>query len=75
MGLRVHFEMTAAKDNLGSVKVLQKWNFKIVGENKNFAEGRGEETEEYICRLDGDGETQNPAPACPVSARTLAQTQ
>jgi hypothetical protein len=58
MGLRVHFDMTAAKDNLGSVKVLQKCNFKIVGENKDFAEGRGEETEEYICRLDGNGESR-----------------
>jgi RimJ/RimL family protein N-acetyltransferase len=43
----------AAKDNIGSVKVLQKCDFKIIGENKGFAQGRGEETEEYIFRLDG----------------------
>jgi RimJ/RimL family protein N-acetyltransferase len=42
----------AAKDNIGSVKVLQKCDFKIIGEDKGFAEGRGEETEEYIFRLD-----------------------
>jgi RimJ/RimL family protein N-acetyltransferase len=44
----------AAKDNLGSVRVLQKCDFKIIGENKDFAQGRGEETEEYIFRLDGE---------------------
>ena len=44
----------AAKDNIGSVKVLQKRDFKIIGENKDFAQGRGEETEEYIFRLDGE---------------------
>ena len=42
----------AAKDNIGSVRVLQKCDFKIIGENKGFAQGRGEETEEYIFRLD-----------------------
>jgi RimJ/RimL family protein N-acetyltransferase len=43
----------AAKDNIGSVRVLQKCDFKIIGEDKGFAQGRGEETEEYIFRLDG----------------------
>jgi RimJ/RimL family protein N-acetyltransferase len=42
----------AAKDNIGSVRVLQKCDFKIIGEDKGFAEGRDEETEEYIFRLD-----------------------
>ena len=42
----------AAKDNLGSIRVLQKCGFKIVGEDKGFAHGRGEETEEYILSLD-----------------------
>jgi RimJ/RimL family protein N-acetyltransferase len=42
----------AAKDNVGSVRVLRKCDFKIIGEDKGFAEGRGEETEEYIFRLD-----------------------
>jgi RimJ/RimL family protein N-acetyltransferase len=44
----------AAKDNLGSIRVLQKCGFRIIGENKDFAQGRGEETEEYILRLDGE---------------------
>ena len=44
----------AAKDNIGSIRVLQKCDFKIIGEDKGFAEGRGQETEEYILRLDGE---------------------
>jgi hypothetical protein len=32
--------------------VLQKCGFKIIGKNKDFANGRGEDTEEYILRLD-----------------------
>jgi len=42
----------AAADNIGSIRVLQKCGFKIIGKNKDFANGRGEETEEYILRLD-----------------------
>lgn len=49
----------AAKDNIGSVRVLQKCDFKIIGEDKGFAQGRGEETEEYIFRLDGESNNQN----------------
>ena len=44
----------AATDNIGSIKVLQKCGFKIIGKNKDFANGRGEDTEEYILRLDLD---------------------
>jgi RimJ/RimL family protein N-acetyltransferase len=44
----------AAKDNIGSVRVLQKCDFKIIGENKGYTQGRGEKTEEYIFRLDGE---------------------
>jgi RimJ/RimL family protein N-acetyltransferase len=44
----------AATDNIGSIRVLQKCGFKIIGQNKDFANGRGEETEEYILRLDPD---------------------
>ena len=47
-------EVLLPKDNLGSIRVLQKCDFKIIGENKDFAQGRGEETEEYIFRLDGE---------------------
>ncbi len=46
----------AAADNIGSLRVLQKCGFKIIGTNKDFANGRGEETEEYILRLDFDHE-------------------
>jgi RimJ/RimL family protein N-acetyltransferase len=49
----------AAKDNIGSIRVLQKCDFKIIDENKDFAQGRGEETEEYIFRLDGETNDQN----------------
>ena len=44
----------AATDNIGSIRVLQKCGFKIIGKNKGFANGRGEDTEEYILRLDLD---------------------
>ena len=44
----------AATDNIGSIRVLQKCGFKIIGTDKGFAHGRGEETEEYILRLDGE---------------------
>jgi RimJ/RimL family protein N-acetyltransferase len=38
----------AAKDNIRSIRVLQKCDFKIIGENKDFAQGRGEETGIYF---------------------------
>jgi len=44
----------AATDNLASIRVLQKCGFKIIGKDKGFANGRGEETEECILRLDPD---------------------
>jgi RimJ/RimL family protein N-acetyltransferase len=44
----------AATDNLGSIRVLQKCGFKIIGNDKGFAHGRGADTEEYILRLDPD---------------------
>lgn len=43
-----------ATDNIGSIRVLQKCGFKIVGKDKGFAHGRGEDTEEYLLRLDPD---------------------
>jgi RimJ/RimL family protein N-acetyltransferase len=42
----------AATDNIGSIRTLQKCGFRIIGTDKGFANGRGEETEEYILRLD-----------------------
>lgn len=44
----------AATDNAGSMRVLQKCGFRIIGKNRDFANGRGEDTEEYILRLDPD---------------------
>jgi RimJ/RimL family protein N-acetyltransferase len=37
----------AARDNLASLRVLEKCGFKIVGEDKGFANARGVEVEEY----------------------------
>ncbi|MEU4803787.1 GNAT family N-acetyltransferase [Actinosynnema sp. NPDC023587] len=42
----------AAVDNLGSLRVLAKCGFLAVGEDVGFAEGRGEDVEEFILRLD-----------------------
>ena len=59
----------AAKDNVRSIRVLQKCDFTIIGENKDFADGRGEETEEYIFRLDDNPlitvSHQATKPGCP----------
>jgi RimJ/RimL family protein N-acetyltransferase len=41
-----------AKDNRGSMRVLQKSGFVVYGEDKGFAYARGAEIEEYIYRLD-----------------------
>jgi RimJ/RimL family protein N-acetyltransferase len=38
----------AAKDNIASIRVLQKCGFEIVGEDKGYAAARGAETEEFI---------------------------
>jgi RimJ/RimL family protein N-acetyltransferase len=42
-----------AKDNLASLRVLQKCGFSIVGEDRGFANARGTETEEFILALHG----------------------
>ena len=47
-----------AVDNTGSIKVLEKCGFQIVGKDKGFANGRGEDTEEYILRLGLDSAIQ-----------------
>lgn len=41
----------AAKDNLGSIHVLQKCGFTICGEDTGFANARGGEIEEFILIL------------------------
>jgi RimJ/RimL family protein N-acetyltransferase len=42
----------AAKDNVGSLRVLEKCGFTRIGQDKGFSNARGEEVEEYILRLD-----------------------
>jgi RimJ/RimL family protein N-acetyltransferase len=42
----------AATDNIGSIRVLHKCGFKTIGEDRGYANGRREETKEYILRLD-----------------------
>jgi RimJ/RimL family protein N-acetyltransferase len=41
-----------AHDNAGSLRVLEKCGFRVVGEGSGFANARGEETRELILRLD-----------------------
>jgi RimJ/RimL family protein N-acetyltransferase len=42
----------AASDNAASIRVLTKCGFRIVGEGREFAHGRNEETDEVVFRLD-----------------------
>ena len=42
----------AAKDNIGSLRVLEKCGFKIIGEDSGFANARGKEVEEFLLCLD-----------------------
>lgn len=42
----------AARDNTGSLRVLEKNGFVIVGEERGFANARQEEVDEYLLRLD-----------------------
>jgi RimJ/RimL family protein N-acetyltransferase len=42
----------AASDNLGSLRVLEKAGFRIIGTNRDFAQARKTEIEETILRLD-----------------------
>jgi RimJ/RimL family protein N-acetyltransferase len=41
----------AAKDNIASLRVLEKCGFTICGEDKGFSNARGQEVEEFILRL------------------------
>lgn len=41
----------AAKDNIGSLRVLEKCGFQRIGAGKGFANARGAETEEFILKL------------------------
>lgn len=42
----------AAADNLGSLRVLEKCGFRRIGEERGFANARGEEIEEFVYRRD-----------------------
>ena len=42
----------AASDNAASIRVLTKCGFRVVGEGRGFAQGRNEETDEVVLRLD-----------------------
>jgi RimJ/RimL family protein N-acetyltransferase len=42
----------AVKDNVASLRVMEKCGFVIVGEDKGYANGRSGEVEEYILRLE-----------------------
>jgi RimJ/RimL family protein N-acetyltransferase len=41
----------AAKENIGSLRVLEKCGFRIIGEDKGFANARGKEVEEFLLQL------------------------
>jgi RimJ/RimL family protein N-acetyltransferase len=41
----------AAKDNIASIRVLEKCGFAICGKDKGFANARSEEVEEFILKL------------------------
>ena len=43
----------AVKDNVASIRVLEKCGFTISGEDRGFANGRGAEVEEFILKLGG----------------------
>lgn len=45
------FYVRVAKDNIGSKRVLEKNGFRLIGEDKGFANARGIEIEEYIMQL------------------------
>ncbi len=40
-----------AKDNVASIRVLEKCGFVITNEGREFAAGRGEEVAEYVLTL------------------------
>ena len=43
-----------AKDNLASLRVLEKCGFRIIGQDKGFANARGQEIEEFLLQLDAE---------------------
>jgi RimJ/RimL family protein N-acetyltransferase len=43
-----------AADNVGSLRVLEKCGFRVVGADRGYAEARGAEIEERVLLLDRD---------------------
>lgn len=43
-----------AVDNHGSVRVLEKCGFQVVGKETGFAKYRGQDVEEFVMKLEGD---------------------
>ncbi|WP_434588417.1 GNAT family N-acetyltransferase [Streptomyces sp. A5-4] len=43
----------AAADNTGSIRVMEKCGFTVVGRERTYANGRGAETEELVLSLSG----------------------
>lgn len=41
----------AAKDNVGSLRVLEKCGFQVIGTDRGYANARGQEIEEYLLAL------------------------
>lgn len=50
-----------AKDNIGSLRVLEKCGFSVIGEARGFANARGEEIEEWVLELQR-GDNRAPTP-------------
>jgi RimJ/RimL family protein N-acetyltransferase len=42
----------AAKDNFGSIRILEKCGFRLIGEERGFANARDQEIDEVVMRLD-----------------------
>ncbi len=45
-----------AKDNVASIRVLEKCGFEISDEGVGYSNARGKEVEEYILKLTHEGE-------------------
>ena len=46
----------AAKDNVGSIRVLEKCGFRVIDEERGFANARGMEIDEVVLELSADPE-------------------
>lgn len=44
-----------AGDNTGSIRVMEKCGFVVIGDDRGYANARGQEIDELVLRLDGNG--------------------